>query len=147
MKMIRRQTTTRASIGGSEHNEQVAVINWARSNTYKAPVLRWLHAIPNGGKLQFRYNSAGKRYSPEAMKLLDEGMLPGVSDLFLPAARKGFHGLYIEMKYGRNTLSDEQERFLEAVNGEVYLGMACWGADEAIEAISAYLEIINKTSD
>ncbi len=127
-------------IGSSEHAEQAAVITWARYNVTKWPALEWLFAVPNGAKLPYVKRKDGQRFSPQALKLLSEGMLPGVSDLFLPAASGRWHGLFIELKHGKNTLSDEQERFIEAMLAAGYLAMACWEADQAIEAITNYLE-------
>ena len=33
----------------TEHDEQAEVIQWAEHVKPRVPVLRWLHAIPNGG--------------------------------------------------------------------------------------------------
>ena len=63
----------------SEHQEQKALIQWARLNQQRFPELDLLFAIPNGGLRNIRV----------ARKLKSEGVKPGVSDLFLPVARKG----------------------------------------------------------
>lgn len=133
--MTRETHSTRSS----EHAEQAAVVQWARWQEYRCPDLRWLMAIPNGAKLPYRYNRVGQRYSPEASKLKGEGLLKGAADMLLPVPRRGYHGLWIEMKYGKNTLSDEQQEFLEGMLGQGYLAVACWGADQAIETLREYL--------
>ena len=38
-------------------------------------------------------------------------MLSGVPDLFLPVPKKGFHGLFIEMKSQQGRVSVSQSRF------------------------------------
>lgn len=114
----------------SEHAEQVAVIEWARLNAGRWPELAWLYANPNGAALPKRQDRFGRWYTPQARKLLAEGMLPGVSDLFLPAARGGYHGLYVEMKYGKNTVTPEQRDFLDAMTAFGYQAVAAWGADQ-----------------
>lgn len=128
----------------SEHLEQSAVIEWARRMSGRWPILRYLHAIPNGAVLARRQ---GAKVSFQAMKLKAEGLTPGVPDLFLPCARGGYHGLYIEMKYGKNTPTPEQREFMETIDGEGYLCLVCWGADAAIESIENYIQgIILKDS-
>jgi hypothetical protein len=51
-------------------------------------VIRYLHAIPNGGP----------RDGATAAKLKAEGVKPGVPDAFLPLPRGMWAGLYVEMK-------------------------------------------------
>ena len=72
----------------TEHQEQCAVIQWARLNQIKYPELETLHAIPNGGL----------RNLTVARKLKAEGTVSGIPDLHLPIARAVYHSLYIEMK-------------------------------------------------
>ncbi len=128
----------------SEHEEQAAVIQWARLHAGMWPELVWLFAIPNGAYLgRTTEVRKGKvvQVCRQAARLKAEGLLPGVSDLFLPAAHGRYHGLFIEMKHGSNTLTAEQEAFLEAMLGQGYLAMACWGAGQAIEEIECYLRL------
>lgn len=122
----------------SEHTEQVKVIDWARANRLRHPELKWIFAIPNGARLSGRTIN-GHRVSTEAIRLKAEGLLPGVSDLFLPAARGGFHGLFVEMKWGDNTPSTDQDRFLQAMTAQGYDVEVCWSAAAAIERIANYL--------
>jgi hypothetical protein len=125
----------------TEHNEQVAVVQWARLMSAQQPELSLLLSIPNGAKLPYRKNSKGQRYSPEAMKLKAEGLLPGVPDLFLPVARKGYHGAFWELKVGKNVPSEEQYRVLSALNNQGYCTFICYGADALIKSICDYLDI------
>lgn len=73
--------------------------------------------------------------------------MPGVSDLFLPVARHGYHGLFIEMKaagkrrYKANQPTAEQQWFMESVREQGYLAVPCWGTDEAVILLSSYLSI------
>jgi hypothetical protein len=50
-------------------------------------VLKLLYAVPNGGDRNLRV----------PRKLKAEGVMAGVADLCLPAARRGYHGLYLEI--------------------------------------------------
>lgn len=122
----------------AEHDEQAAVINWAQLMAGQYPELDLLYAIPNGAGLRHSVKN-GRRYSPEAQKLKAEGMRPGVPDLCLPVARKGWHGLYIEMKYKKNKPSAAQEAYLNRLTEQNYLAVVCWSAEETIETLVDYL--------
>lgn len=125
----------------NEHDEQAAIIDWARRLEPQYPELGLLFAIPNGAKLPYIKDRRGRRYSPQAQKLKAEGLRAGVPDLCLPVARLGFHGMFIELKVGRNKPSAEQVKFLDTLADQGYYAAVCWGAEEAIREIRAYLEI------
>jgi len=115
----------------SEHTEQVRLITCARQWEAKYPELALLHAIPNGGK----------RHRGTAAKLKAEGVKAGVPDLCLPVARGGYHGMYLEMKYGKNKPTPSQAEWLEALRGqEGYHAVVCHGFFLAKAAILEYLE-------
>lgn len=115
------------------------VMQWAAWHEGRYPCLRWLHATPNGAKLPFKKTRGGGRYSPEANKLKQEGLKPGVSDLFLPVPCSGFCGLFIEMKVGNNKTTDEQKEFLRDMNDNGYLAIVCYGSENAIASIATYI--------
>lgn len=97
--------------------------------------LRWLHAIPNGGS---RGSNASDR-AREGARMKAEGVKPGVADIFLPVASAGFHGLYIELKAMRGSLSADQKEFVQyALNGG-YAVCVARGYMEAVKAIVGYL--------
>lgn len=117
----------------TEHDEQSALVDWARLMSWRWPCLRWLHAIPNGASL-----SGGPR---TANRLKAEGMTPGICDLFLPFAARGYHGLYIEMKApGRmSAVRDGQRDFMEYVESAGYLAQVHDSFETAKELIEWYL--------
>ena len=115
----------------SEHDEQSALIDWANLVKNKYPELKWLYANANGGH----------RHVLTAIKLKREGVKPGVFDLFLPVARGGFHGLYIEMKYGKNELSDAQVEFKHFIFSQNYCNGVFWSWIKAKDFIINYLEL------
>ena len=112
----------------SAHQQQV--IEWARmaSRSAKYPMLEMLHCSLNGVKLT----------KTQAVIAKSQGMLSGVPDLFLPVTRGKYHGLYIEMKHGSNTLTDNQERFLQNAANVGYAVVVCQSAQEAIKRIEDY---------
>jgi hypothetical protein len=113
----------------SEHDEQAALFEWAEMMLPTWPELRLLHAIPNGG---FRGKAT-------AARLKAEGVKRGVPDLCLPVPRGGYHGLYIELKVGRNSPSKEQAQWIGELNRAGYRALACWGWEAARDAICEYL--------
>ena len=111
-----------------EHREQSLLISWFR---IQYPKFYWyLWAIPNGGQ----------RHFGTAMKLKAEGLLAGVSDLFLmiPVGEK--HGMFIEMKSKRGVISDKQKIFLEKAKEMNYESIVCYSFEEGQEAIKKYLQ-------
>lgn len=122
----------------TEHDEQSSLIVWATWNHAQFPELRLMFAIPNGGA----------RHPAVAAKMREEGVKPGVPDLFLPVARHGFHGLFLELKTEVNRpkregskggLSDLQSAWIGELRDQGYKVAVCYGRDEAIETITEYL--------
>jgi len=114
----------------SEHDEQAALIHWKRLNEEYIPELRMLYAIPNGGLRNKRV----------ARKLKAEGVEAGVWDLALDVPRGGYHGLRIEMKYGKNKLTPAQRRWGALYREYGYQTAVCYDWIEAKQAILLYLE-------
>lgn len=120
-----------------EHVEQVFLFKWAFFQAAAYPELRLMFAIPNGGsrggtELQRKIN--GKN-------LKDEGVRSGVPDILLPVARQGYHGLFIEMKYGKNKPSTEQKEWIESLRNQNYKAEVCYSCDEARNLIMNYLQM------
>jgi hypothetical protein len=115
----------------SESTEQQALFQWAAYNEAKYPELKLLFHIPNGGK----------RYKATAIRLKKEGVKAGVPDVFLPVARGGFHGLYVEMKAKKGKLSDNQLFWIFDLSRQGYKTEVCFGWEQAKEKIEGYLGI------
>lgn len=113
----------------TEDEEQIALFSWASLNLGRFPELELMHHIPNGGK----------RSKSEAVRFRAMGVKSGVSDIFLPAPRGEYHGLYIELKALDGRPSKEQERFVDSVRRQGYCACFCYGADAAINTIEGYL--------
>ena len=88
-----------------------------------------LHHIPNGGK----------RSAIEGKHLKEMGVKAGVPDLCLPVPNAKYHGLYIEMKVGKNTTSDSQEWWIEHLRKQGYKVAICYGWEEAAAELTGYL--------
>jgi len=113
-----------------EDNEQATLFEWAAFQSSKYPELSLLFHIPNGGK----------RNPREAARFKRMGVKPGVPDLFLPVARGGFHGLFVELKSKGGRLSEYQRQWLSKMSAEGYAACVCFGFDEARRDILNYLD-------
>lgn len=123
----------------SESAEQMKVVEWCRVTDY-------VSGNRLGTGLIFHIPNGGWRSKAEAAQLKAMGVRAGVSDLFLPLPSNGKSGLWIEMKAasepGRSSggrLSDEQGGWLAEMNARGYGAICAFGADQAIDAIKAYL--------
>ena len=115
----------------TESQEQITFIQWCKRNAIEYPELDEIFAIPNGGK----------RHIVTASILKLEGVKPGIPDLFLPVQKRGYAGLFIEMKNLDGTLSIAQEKRIPKLRAQGYAVVICKGADRAKELIKSYLNI------
>lgn len=105
-----------------ERDEQAALFAWADAH----PVAHVMYANVNG---QYRQ---GQRPEP--------GMKAGIPDVFLPVARNGKHGLYIELKRIQGgKVSDAQKGWRSVLEGQGYAVGWAYGAAEAIALVENYL--------
>ena len=114
----------------TEEQEQIAIMEWAELSQSRYPDLQWLYHVPNGGL----------RSKRTAARLKAAGVKSGVPDLCLPVPRKGYHGLYIELKRikGGRT-SPDQDRWIESLTDNGYFCEVCRGAESTIRVIKWYL--------
>jgi len=112
----------------SEHAEQVALFDVLAMH----PECKWIHAVPNG----FYSTPAQKA------KMGYEGLRKGVWDIFVPYPRGKYHGMYVEMKYGKNKLTAEQVEFGAFVEAQGYKTFVAYGWFEAYTAIMDYLGLV-----
>jgi hypothetical protein len=118
----------------SESSQQVALFAWAAIEMHagRYPELDRLFHIPNGGTR----GATERDRTIAGGKLKAEGVKPGVPDVFLPVARRGYHGLWIEMKKPslkgtKNPTSEFQDQWIDGLKKN---GYACFVAFSWIEA-------------
>lgn len=116
---------------GREDEHQTALTNWARMMRTQYPALRLYHHIPNGGLRDKR----------TAARLIGQGVLIGVPDVFIPAARGDYHGIYIELKTGANKPTPKQNEFMSGAMAGGYYCAVCYGWPCAAAVIEDYLSI------
>lgn len=115
----------------SEHDEQVALFEWASLQSRNIPEFDLMFAIPNGGH---RHISVAKR-------LKKEGVKSGVPDIFLPCKRGLYAGLWIEMKAIKGKISENQTEWIKNLRNAGYEAKVCYGFDDAKETILKYLSL------
>lgn len=105
-------------------------------------LILWVDTFhPKEGKLLFAIPNGGSRHPAEAARLKAEGVRPGVLDLFYMEPRGGYHGLFIEMKRSKRSMSvisGGQDHFIKRARGKNYAVRVCWGAAQAKEALGWY---------
>lgn len=108
-----------------ESIEQIHVVRYCEWN--KIPVFH----IPNGGS----------RNEREAHNLKLQGVKAGVPDLCFPVPMGKYHGMYIEMKAGKNKTTQAQDEWLELLKNNGYMTAVCYGFDEAKAVIDKYFNL------
>ena len=94
--------------------------------------LLWAH-IPNERKATVVVMSELER----------QGMKKGFPDNFIAEPRGKYHGLFIELKRAKKSLSrksPEQRAWIIALNAKGYAAAFCYGAEEAKRTVLKYLE-------
>jgi VRR-NUC domain len=107
----------------TEHDHQRIFVAWCRKNAIQ------VFAIPNGGH----------RSAATARRLKDEGVTPGVPDLFVPTAAGGYNGLFVEMKIKSGRLAKRQEAMIGVLREQGYRVEVCYGHQQAKNATFEYL--------
>lgn len=114
-----------------ESDEQAAIFQWRDLNLNKYPELHLLEGSMNGVKLPIGL----------AVKAKAAGMRKGKPDIELPVSRGRYHGLFIELKFGRNSPTREQVEYMGRLGDEGNLCVVCYGAKAAVDSIISYLKL------
>lgn len=115
----------------TEAQEHSIVFKWSARLERYYPELWFLHRIP----------SCWSHHIAEVVNLKKPGVKPGVSNIFLPVARQGYHGLYLELIAIGDMVYNTQADWINRVREQGYAAFVCFGADEAIGKIKWYLGI------
>ena len=110
----------------SEQDEQFRAHAWLAKNGIVH------HHSPNGGARDWREGAKFKRMGTSA----------GFPDFVIPYARKGYHGLYIELKrVSGGKLSDVQVWWRDFLIKEGHAWFEAKGAGELIKIVSDYMDL------
>lgn len=86
----------------SESLHQQALFEFFAYAQSRIPELQYAFHVPNGGQRNARVGLQLKR----------EGVKRGVPDIIIPVPRQSYVGMVIELKFGKNKLSTEQQDWL-----------------------------------
>lgn len=115
-----------------EHQEQRWLFEWTATQLVSHPELRWLVAIPNGGK----------RPKGEAGKMKAEGVKSGYPDVLLDLARGPYHGFRLEVKRRKfGAVSPDQRAWGKQLMEQGYWYQIAYGWEEARDQLLAYLAL------
>ena len=109
-----------------EADEQEELAAWLNAKGFL-----WAH-IPNERKATARVMGELER----------QGLKKGFPDNFIAEPCGGFHGLFIELKRAKKTLSrvsPEQRQWIKVLNEKGYAACVCYGAEAAKRAVLDYL--------
>ena len=107
----------------TEAQEQITVINFC--DLWGIPAVH----VPN----------EGKRTLANGRQLARMGLRKGFPDLFIPVAKKSYHGMFIELKRDiKCKATEQQQKWIDYLNKQGYYAVICYGADDAIRQINNY---------
>lgn len=111
-----------------EQIEQIKLFDWLRTREDLIPFC--LHVANE------------RRVSPIHGRILKRmGVRAGVSDIFIGISRGKYHGMFLELKAGKNKPSKEQLQFMEDLSSQGYYCVWCQGYEAARELIENYLKM------
>ena len=113
----------------SEHDDQVALFEYAALRANQDDAWALLYAVPNGGA----------RHPIVGAKLKAEGVKAGYPDIGLDVPRGPYHGARVEMKHGRNKPTDRQQWWIDQLHRQGYFVAVCYGFDDAKDTLEWYL--------
>lgn len=111
-----------------EQIEHIKLMDWVRSKSHIHP---FVFHIGNERKTSVQQGKLLKRM----------GIKAGVSDLFIGIPRGEWHGMFLELKAGKNKPTKAQELFMQDFASQGYYCVWCQGFEEAKKLILEYVEI------
>lgn len=110
----------------SEAKLQMACVEWFDYQFKRHKDM--LFAIPNGeirDKKTVYRKGVAHTFSPTGNKLKLMGVRKGIPDLMLAVPMRGYHGMFIEMKFGKGTTSPEQKEKIQQLTNNGYFCTVC----------------------
>jgi hypothetical protein len=119
-----------------EHQEQVALVKWIRTQRIFDDLL-------------IKQNNEGKRTEAQGCYLKLMGLCTGASDLFLAYPTSKHHGLWLEVKQARRYTPSEmaksswvaQKKFIDKMISVGFSAHFCYGWEHGKSIIEQYVSI------
>lgn len=84
--------------------------------------------------------NGGSRNKIEAVKLKKMGVKSGVPDVLIFDPKHGYNGFAIELKVGRNTVSEAQKEWLTKLKSKGWLVLVSYSLEEVIHWVEWYYQ-------
>jgi hypothetical protein len=111
---------------GPETLHQITIFDWIRTRKDLEP---YSFHIANERKASPFYGRLLKRM----------GVKSGVSDIFIGVTTEKYPGMWLELKAGKNKLTENQKTFMKNMASQGYFTATCYGFEEAKSTILSYL--------
>lgn len=116
-------------------NLQETCVTWF---CYQFPWPHYLiYSIPNSAKVAGKRTTTG--INLHAVRLKKQGLRKGVPDLCIPMPRGNHSGLYIEMKVGRDKLSEAQKEIMTFLAEQGYKTVIAKSFEDFKMCVTNYL--------
>lgn len=113
-----------------EDDLQVSCVFWYKIQ-YRN---RLITSFPAG----YAFSGNEQKRARTGKRMKDMGYLNGMPDLFIPEPVGRYSGLFIELKVGRNTTTDNQNEVLSKLCERGYKVAVCYNLDEFMKVVKAY---------
>lgn len=116
-------------MGFEEQSIQMSLVLWMRTQfpgviTIISPIVK--------------YSGSPKQRMLQGMRQKKMGYTAGTPDLFIAEACGQYHGLFIELKTKKGSVSDNQYAMQEELQNRGYKAEICYGLDDAMRVIGNY---------
>jgi hypothetical protein len=121
-----------------EDNLQIACINWFKYQYPKILITSFPAGYVFAGTQQQRQRTGNR--------MNDMGYCKGIPDLFIIHPNDRFHGLFIELKTEKGTVSKEQKEMLKRLDELGYFTSICRSLDDFMFTVNLYLHETDKST-
>lgn len=108
------------------------------SKLQKSAVTWFRYSYPEYKNLFFSIPNEGKRTNGKHLK--EMGLTSGIPDTFISIPRGEYCGCYVEFKFGKNDLSENQEDIIPELRAKGYKVIVVWKLEEFIKEVKQYME-------
>ena len=104
-------------------------------------LIQWCKTVP---ELQFMFHIPNESVGGQGWLIRNRqmGVKSGVPDLMLPIPAGRYHGLFVEMKAYNGRVSEQQQKWIDALNALGYLAVVAYGWEDARCKILDYLKLL-----